>query len=170
MKTQELFFTHMQTPIGSLLLAGEEKCLHYLSFPEGKMSFGPDESWVQRDDILGEVRAQLKAYFAGELRKFDLPLKLSGTNFQNKTWQTLATIPFGQTRTYGWLAKAVGSPRASRAVGAANGANPIPIILPCHRVVGANGSLTGFGGGLPVKKYLLELEGVQSEADQMKLF
>jgi methylated-DNA-[protein]-cysteine S-methyltransferase len=101
---------------------------------------------------------QLKAYFAGKLREFDLPLAPQGTDFQQRVWLALLRIPYGATASYGDIARAVGEPGASRAVGAANGQNPVAIIIPCHRVIGANGTLTGYGGGLPNKKFLLELE------------
>jgi methylated-DNA-[protein]-cysteine S-methyltransferase len=106
-----------------------------------------------------EVRRQLAEYFAGERREFDLPLAPEGTSFERAVWGELAKIPFGETRSYGEIAQILGRPGAARAVGRANGANPIPIVVPCHRVIGADGSLTGFGGGLEVKSRLLELEG-----------
>jgi methylated-DNA-[protein]-cysteine S-methyltransferase len=106
-----------------------------------------------------ETVHQLRAYFAGKLRRFELPLDLHGTEFQLRVWRELEAIPFGETRSYSQIATAIGAPRAVRAVGAANGANPIPIVVPCHRVIGAAGTLVGYGGGLPLKKRLLELEG-----------
>src|SRR5271169_5480582 len=109
--------------------------------------------------VAAEAVRQLRAYFAGKLRRFDLPLDLQGTEFQLRVWRELETIPFGETRSYSQIATAIGAPRAVRAVGAANGANPIPIVVPCHRVIGAAGTLVGYGGGLPLKKRLLELEG-----------
>lgn len=109
--------------------------------------------------VLREAVRQLRAYFAGELREFRLLLDLQGTDFQKRVWRQLVTIPYGETRSYSQIAAAIGSPKAVRAVGAANGANPIPIVVPCHRVIGAGGSLVGYGGGLPLKKRLLELEG-----------
>jgi methylated-DNA-[protein]-cysteine S-methyltransferase len=109
--------------------------------------------------IAREALCQLQAYFAGQLRHFDLPLDLHGTDFQLKVWRELGRIPYGETRSYMQMATAIGTPRAVRAVGAANGANPIPIVVPCHRVIGASGKLVGYGGGLPLKKRLLELEG-----------
>jgi methylated-DNA-[protein]-cysteine S-methyltransferase len=105
-----------------------------------------------------EVKYQLDAYFAGELQDFDLPLLPTGTRFQERVWQALAEIPYGETWSYGELARHIGKPKASRAVGAANGINPIPVIIPCHRVIGSSGKLTGFGGGLETKQYLLKLE------------
>jgi methylated-DNA-[protein]-cysteine S-methyltransferase len=109
--------------------------------------------------VAAEAVRQLQAYFSGKLRRFDLPLDMQGTEFQLRVWRELAGIPFGETRSYSQIAIAIGSPRAIRAVGAANGANPIPIVVPCHRVIGATGTLVGYGGGLPLKKRLLELEG-----------
>jgi methylated-DNA-[protein]-cysteine S-methyltransferase len=112
--------------------------------------------------IAAEAIRQLRAYFAGELRRFDLPLDMQGTGFQLRVWRELEAIPFGETRSYSQVAAAIGAHRAVRAVGAANGANPIPIIVPCHRVIGAAGALVGYGGGLPLKKRLLELEGARA--------
>ncbi len=133
--------------------------LHYLSFPNSPKAFRPRSDWHQTDAPFSEVRRQLTAYFNGELRQFDLPLFLEGTVFQKSVWRHLSTILFGETQTYGQLAATIERPKASRAVGAANGSNPIAIILPCHRVIGGNGALTGFGGGLPTKEYLLTHEG-----------
>jgi methylated-DNA-[protein]-cysteine S-methyltransferase len=110
------------------------------------------------DPTLQESARQLTAYFAGNLREFDLPLDLQGTDFQLRVWRQLENIPFGEVRSYAQIAAAIGSPNAVRAVGAANGANPIPIVVPCHRVIGSSGKLVGYGGGLPLKKRLLELE------------
>ena len=121
---------------------------------------GPVEG--EREDhypILVELSRQLRAYFAGTLRQFDLPLDPRGTDFQQRVWRQLARIPYGETRSYSQIAEAIGAASAVRAVGAANGANPIPIVIPCHRVIGAGGKLVGYGGGLPLKKRLLELEG-----------
>ena len=109
-----------------------------------------------------EAVRQLRAYFAGQLRHFDLPLDLQGTDFQLRVWRELERIPYGETRSYSQIAAAIGAPQAVRAVGAANGANPIPIVVPCHRVIGAGGKLVGYGGGLPLKKRLLELEGARA--------
>src|SRR5450755_4374488 len=112
--------------------------------------------------IASEAARQLRAYFTGQLRRFDLPLDLQGTDFQLRVWRELERIPYGETRSYMQIAGAIGTPRAVRAVGAANGANPIPIVVPCHRVIGASGKLVGYGGGLPLKKRLLELEGARA--------
>ena len=164
-----LSYTFMESPIGSLLMAGDNEALHFLSFPSGHKAFGPRPDWYQSETPFAEVRRQLAAYFAGDLQAFDLSLHLSGTDFQNRVWRYLADIPFGETRTYGQIAADLGAPKASRAVGAANGNNPLPIILPCHRVIGANGKLTGFGGGLPTKAYLLRHEGVLPEEANAQL-
>ncbi|MBN9890041.1 methylated-DNA--[protein]-cysteine S-methyltransferase [Salipiger abyssi] len=153
-----LYYCHTDSPVGPLLLAGDHDSLHFLSFPEGHKAFGPRPEWAFSEAPFAEVRRQLDAYFAGTLRQFDLPLTLSGTAFQNRVWRLLATIPYGETTSYGALARQLETPSASRAVGAANGNNPLPVILPCHRVIGSSGALTGFGGGLPVKKFLLQHE------------
>jgi methylated-DNA-[protein]-cysteine S-methyltransferase len=156
-------FSFIQTPIGQLLAAKDgDGALTQLHFAGAE---APDE-WVRDDSAFGDVIAQLRAYFDGDLREFDLPLAPSGTPFQQRVWRTLLTIPYGETRSYANIADAIGKPSACRAVGAANGANPIPIVIPCHRVIGSSGALTGFGGGIDVKRRLLALEG----ADAMPLF
>ena len=156
-----LAYTTLASPIGCLLLAGNERGLHLLYFQNGRRTRAPQPHWMEDKQLFREVIAQLKAYFAGELRDFALPLVLQGTEFQLAVWRLLQHIPYGGTTSYGALARALGSPEAARAVGLANGSNPIPIIVPCHRVIGSNGDLTGFGGGLPIKKRLLELESTQ---------
>ena len=146
--------TVLDTPIGPLGLVASDSVLQGVTFHGGRLrSEG-------RSPVLDEAARQLDAYFAGELVAFDLPLELQGTDFQRQCWLALATIPYGQTVSYGEQARrlGLGSDKA-RAVGAANGQNPLPIVLPCHRVIGSDGSLTGFGGGLHVKRFLLELEG-----------
>jgi methylated-DNA-[protein]-cysteine S-methyltransferase len=156
---EALRFTYYESPVGRLLLAGDDAALHTLSFPGGHKAFGPKPEWRRAEAPFAEAKRQLAAYFGGELQGFDLPLAFSGTAFQNKVWRALLQIPYGETRSYGWLAARIGRPSASRAVGAANGANPLPVIVPCHRVIGASGALTGFGGGIETKKHLLDLEG-----------
>ena len=139
------------------LIAGDIG-IRAIQFLEGRDQPG---NWGQREDshpLLVETGKQLAAYFAGLLREFDLPLEMQGTDFQMRVWSRLRQIPYGETRSYGDLARALGTPAAVRAVGAANGANPIAIVVPCHRVIGSNGTLTGYGGGIPLKKRLLELE------------
>lgn len=159
MKNIPLSYTWLETPVGRLLLAGDTGSLHFLSFPGGHKAFGPQPEWHLSDSPFGEVKRQLLAYFDGRLQAFDLPLTLHGTDFQKRVWRRLRTIPFGRTTTYGALARGIDAPKSSRAVGAANGANPLPVIIPCHRVIGANGALTGFGGGIETKRFLLKLEG-----------
>jgi methylated-DNA-[protein]-cysteine S-methyltransferase len=157
----DLAYTYVGSPIGNLLLAGDGVRLHLISFPGGSRTRKPETSWRRDDAIFRSVSEQLKAYFAREVREFTVPLQLTGTTFQKTVWQALLTIPFGETSSYGALAKKIGFSSGNRAVGAANGANPIPIIIPCHRVIGANGSLTGFGGGIDTKRYLLQHEESQ---------
>lgn len=151
-------YHYYDSPIGSLLLAGDDDQLSLLGFPGGSMARRHETDWREDAAPFTEVIRQLDAYFGGELTQFDLPLAPEGTEFQRQVWSALQEIPFGETWSYGQLAERVGRPKAARAVGAANGVNPIPVIIPCHRVVGANGKLTGFGGGLPTKQYLLSLE------------
>lgn len=147
------------SPIGPLLLAGED-ALSRISFPTGDRTVRPDPAWQHDPSAFTIARDALDAYFDGERNAFDhVPLELIGTEFQCLVWRALAHIPYGETTTYGALAAIIGRPKAVRAVGAANGANPLPLILPCHRVIGTNGTLTGFGGGLPLKERLLDLEG-----------
>jgi methylated-DNA-[protein]-cysteine S-methyltransferase len=149
-----LIYTYVDTPIGSILIAGDGNAIIETYFAGAQ----PKPDWIRDDDGLREAADQLCAYFAGERQSFDLPLAPRGTDFQLSIWNALQRIPYGQTTTYSTIAQRIGRPAAIRAVGAANGANPIPIIIPCHRVIGANGSLTGFGGGLDVKRQLLALE------------
>jgi methylated-DNA-[protein]-cysteine S-methyltransferase len=148
--------TVVDTPIGQLVLMGEDNRLTQLEFidsPRVKCEGTRD------DRAFGDARAQLDAYFAGELRQFDFAMDPRGTDFQRRVWDALLRIPYGTTTTYGQLAAELGVPRAHRAVGAANGRNPIAIVIPCHRLIGASGSLTGYGGGLDRKRWLLDLEG-----------
>lgn len=152
------YFTYLDSTIGELLLAGNGEALELLGFPEGKMRLRHQEDWTEDASVFTAAIDQLRAYFAGELQDFDLSLAPEGTQFQCAVWDALTHIPYGETRSYIDIAQAVGSPKASRAVGAANGQNPIPIIIPCHRVIGKSGALVGFGGGLPTKVQLLDLE------------
>lgn len=154
-----LEYTYMDSPIGQLMLVGEGEVLHYLSFPSGKMYFKPKPYWDYHAAAFKQARHQIDAYFAGQLKKFDVVLAPSGTEFQMQVLGALQKIPFGQMRSYKDIAHAIGRPKSMRAVGAANARNPIPLIIPCHRVVGADGSLTGFGGGIDTKAFLLRLEG-----------
>lgn len=156
-----LAYTTIESVIGPLLLAGDSAGLHVVYFMNGRRPKSPGPDWTEDKKPFKEVISQLKAYFNGKLRDFDLPLVLNGTDFQLQVWRRLQQIPYGETTSYGALARELGSPEAARAVGLANGSNPIPIIIPCHRVIGSNGDLTGFGGGIPIKRKLLELESKQ---------
>ncbi len=150
----------MKSPVGALIIAGSEAELHFILFASGKRGSGTHPDWEkQMSAVLRETMNQLNAYFGKRLTRFDLPLSPAGTLFQIEVWEELVRIPYGHVISYGELAKRIGRPSASRAVGAANGANPIPIVIPCHRVIGGNGSLTGYGGGLAIKTALLQLEG-----------
>ncbi|MNG72625.1 Methylated-DNA--protein-cysteine methyltransferase [compost metagenome] len=157
-------FTFMPSPVGTLTLVARGECLAAVLWEEereNRVRLGP----LHRDEhcpVLVETARQLNEYFAGTRRHFELAIDFAGTDFQRQVWAALLTIPFGETRSYGEIARQIGNPSAVRAVGAANGRNPISIIAPCHRVIGASGSLTGFAGGLQAKQYLLALEGRQS--------
>jgi methylated-DNA-[protein]-cysteine S-methyltransferase len=157
-----MYYCYLPTPIGDLLLAGERDSLSLVGFPEGAMRRDPDSDWIYNEQPFEEVRKQLTEYFAGERTEFDVPLSLHGTEFQLQVLEELKRIPYGETTSYGDIAKRIGRPKAVRAVGAANGRNPIPIIVPCHRVIGSSGHLTGFGGGLEAKTALLRLEAENS--------
>ncbi len=157
----QISYSWFESPVGPLLLAGSKAGLQLISFAGGDRAKSVDPAWRLDNSAFVEVIQQLQSYFAGERKSFDLSLLLEGTDFQKTVWTALRKIPYGETISYKKLAEMVGNPRAVRAVGAANGANSIPIIIPCHRVIGNDGSLTGFGGGLPLKKRLLELESRQ---------
>ncbi|MFC6841421.1 methylated-DNA--[protein]-cysteine S-methyltransferase [Xanthomonas theicola] len=158
MTEQRLHYDTFATPIGELTVAVGEDGVRHILFPENRYDARGRADWIRDAAPVREARAQLLAYFAGDRAEFELPLAPRGTAFQCRVWQALAEIPFGSTWSYAQLARHIGQPRAVRAVGAANGRNPLPIVLPCHRVIGANGTLTGFGGGLPLKAALLALE------------
>lgn len=151
-------YTHVPSPIGELLLVGDETHLRGVYMPPHR--WGPEvtDDWQRADEPFAAVRDQLEAYFAGERRDFDLPLAAEGTPFRQRVWAALREIPYGETWSYGQLADHIGQPTAARAVGLANGRNPLSIIVPCHRVIGANRSLTGYGGGLDRKQALLAHE------------
>lgn len=155
-----MFYSEYESPVGTLLLAADEQGLRLVKFPENKRKPSVQADWIPSERHLRDATQQLEEYFAQDRRTFDLPLAPTGTAFQLGVLDQLLKIPYGETRTYEEIAIELGRPKAVRAVGAANGRNPIPIIIPCHRVIGKDGSLTGFGGGLPTKSYLLELEGV----------
>ena len=153
-----MYYCYVDTPIGELLLAGTENALSLIGFPKGSMRRDPGPDWIFKEEPIEKVRQQLREYFEGKRREFDIPLSLAGTDFQLSVWHELREIPYGTTVSYGEVAKRIDNPKAVRAVGAANGRNPIPIIVPCHRVIGSHGDLTGFGGGLDTKEALLRLE------------
>ncbi|MEU5897617.1 methylated-DNA--[protein]-cysteine S-methyltransferase [Streptomyces venezuelae] len=166
----ERLHTVVDSPYGPLTLVATDGVLSGLYMTEQRHR-PPEETFGDRDPApFGEAISQLEAYFAGELTEFDVPLRLDGTPFQRLVWDELRRIPYGMTRTYGELAEALGKPNASRAVGLANGKNPIGVIVPCHRVIGANGSLTGYGGGLDRKQRLLAFEGGTGGAAEDALF
>lgn len=154
-----MYWHEIESPVGPLLLSGDGRALHGLHFNGGPRPLCPAPDWQADARPFASVVRQLQEYFAGERRDFDLPLAPQGTAFQLQVWQVLRAIPYGATISYAELARRVGNAKASRAVGLANGRNPLPVIVPCHRVIGADGSLTGFGGGLPIKRRLLALEG-----------
>jgi methylated-DNA-[protein]-cysteine S-methyltransferase len=151
-------YTHIASPLGDLLAVRDEVGITGLYLPTGKHPVSVHPDWERDDNAFDDLRAQLDEYFAGTRQEFDLPLHASGTAFQKKVWSALVDIPYGETTSYGKTAAAVGVPDAARAVGLANGQNPISIVVPCHRVVGADGSLTGYGGGLDAKRWLLSHE------------
>jgi methylated-DNA-[protein]-cysteine S-methyltransferase len=149
------FYSLLPHPTGVLSLIATDDGLEQIRFDA---TFPEDAVHAGSHPVLVETERQLNAYFARDLREFDLPLDMKGTPFQIRVWRALLKIPYGETRSYAQQARVVGAPDAVRAVGAANGRNPIPIVVPCHRVIGSNGKLTGFGGGLPLKRWLLDLE------------
>jgi methylated-DNA-[protein]-cysteine S-methyltransferase len=155
-------YCYVDSPIGQLLLTSDGESLTGLYMGTPSKSPQLDSDWAEKPNAapLSEVARQLEQYFAGNRKVFDLPLKMEGTEFQKRVWRQLTKIPFGETWSYGQLAKRLENPNGSRAVGLANGRNPIAVIVPCHRVIGADGSLTGFGGGIPRKQWLLSHEGI----------
>lgn len=153
-----MYYAMYASPIGDLLLAGTEGALQMIGFPQGDKARRAAPTWQRRDGLFADAARQLAEYFAGARRDFDLALAPQVTEFQASVLAALRRIPYGETRTYTEIASAIGKPAAVRAVGAANGRNPLPIVVPCHRVIGKNGDLTGFGGGLQTKRFLLDLE------------
>ena len=158
------FFCEIPTPIGPLLLTGDEEGLRGISFQSGLHPAAVDPGWRRSREPFEGIIAELDDYFAGKRTRFETPIAPRGTPFQLAVWSRVRAIPYGETATYAEIARGVGRPDAFRAVGAANGSNPIPIVIPCHRVVGSDGSLTGFGGGLPTKRALLSLEARHASA------
>ncbi|WP_416666490.1 methylated-DNA--[protein]-cysteine S-methyltransferase [Egbenema bharatensis] len=157
-----IYFTVYDSPLQSLRLVSDGRSLIGLYMMSENHPFTPQPDWLEDDAVVPfpAAKQQLSAYFAGTLTEFDLPLQLQGTPFQQRVWAALQTIPYGSTLSYGELAQKIGQPKASRAVGLANGRNPVSIIVPCHRVIGANGKLTGYGGGVERKQWLLNHERV----------
>lgn len=153
-----MVYDYFDSPVGQLLLAADADGLRHIGFEVGRHPVWIGDDWARDATPFAAARAQLSAYFAGELKEFDLPLAPRGSTFQLGVWEQLRRIPYGATISYGELAQRIGDASAARAVGAANGQNPLPIVVPCHRVIGADGSLTGFGGGIATKKFLLEHE------------
>ena len=156
----------MKSPVGELLIAADDAAVRLIGFREGRHPGKVAEGWRPGGPLVAEAMRQLDEYFDGRRRRFDLPLAPSGTPFQLRAWKALQKIPYGATRSYGEQARAMGQPRAVRAVGAANGRNPIAIVIPCHRVIGGDGGLTGYGGGLDVKRFLIELERRSMNAER----
>jgi len=166
-----MLYQHIDSPVGLLLLAGDADGLKIIGFSDGKDKIAVDPAWEHRVNCFPDGQSQLAEYFQGRRRSLHLKLSPSGTDFQLAVLAVLQTIPVGETRSNLDIAKQIGRPKAVRAVGAANGRNPLPIVIPCHRVIGADGRLTGFGGGLEARRFLLELEGVTiTEGLQGSLF
>ena len=161
-----MLYTTFDSPIGELLAVGDDRALHGLYMQEGRTGTAVRSDWEPADEPFASVRAQLADYFAGRRTAFDVPLAMTGSPFQRRVWRALQEIPYGETLSYGELARRIGIPSASRAVGVANGHNPVAVIVPCHRVIGADGSLTGYGGGLARKRFLLELEAGVLQLDR----
>jgi methylated-DNA-[protein]-cysteine S-methyltransferase len=169
--TTTVLYSSIDSPLGHLCVRGDGQFVTGLFMPAHKSWQGPDAAWRRSDTTFTEVREQLTEYFAGERRQFDIPLKLTGTPFQRRVWRELAEIPFGETITYAQLAQRIGQPTASRAVGHANARNPVSILVPCHRVIGSDGKLTGYAGGVDNKRWLLDWErrAITAKAPRMPL-
>ena len=153
-----MYYDIIDTPIGRILLVGNGEALIRVGLPDARHPLPVAPEWRRDRTALAEARAQFEAYFDGVRIDFDLRLAPEGSAFQRRVWDALCDIPYASTISYAELARRIGNPKASRAVGLANGANPLAIVVPCHRVIGADGSLTGYGGGLPAKRFLLDLE------------
>jgi methylated-DNA-[protein]-cysteine S-methyltransferase len=159
------YWQEFDSPVGPLLLAGTAQALGLVHFQAGPRPLRPAKEWCHGAEPFVRVQAQLGEYFCGARHTFELPLAPQGTPFQLKVWRALCAIPYGETLSYGELARRLGLVNGARAVGLANGANPLPIVVPCHRVIGSDGTLTGFGGGLHIKRSLLALEGAACAVD-----
>ncbi len=162
MSPAQTVYTTLESPIGELLLLGDGRALRGLHMQQGRRPIEIGAAWERSAEPFADVQAQLLEYFAGERTMFDTPLATGGSSFERRVWRALREIPYGETISYGELARRIGQPSAARAVGLANARNPIAVIVPCHRVIGANGTLTGYGGGLERKRILLELESGQA--------
>jgi len=158
MLMEHVYYRYAGSPLGSLLLAGNDAGLMWILLPRERVPHAPRPDWEYSEDLFIEASRQLDAYFEGRLTSFDLSLSPQGTPFQQSVWSELRAVPYGETVSYGEIARRIGAPKAVRAVGTANGKNPLPIVIPCHRVIGSDGKLTGYGGGLPMKEFLLALE------------
>ena len=161
--TKEIIqYTILDSPVGPLCIAGDSHSVLLIGFSQGRRAVTPCANWRRDHALYPEARHQIAEYFAGTRTRLELAFRLIGTPFQKSVWQALLEIPYGKTTTYRNLAEVLGRPKAARAVGGANGANPLPIVVPCHRAVGSSGALTGFGGGLEAKRFLLDLEARDS--------
>ena len=155
-------YTIVDSLAGDLVIYGTESCLMGVGFLRARDWTKERETWIERPEVFGEIISQLQSYFSGKLKRFEMPISFAGTEFQQSVYRQLLNIPYGETRSYSDIAEAIGNKKAVRAVGHANSKNPIAIIVPCHRVIGQDGSLTGFAGGIEVKKMLLKLENAMS--------
>lgn len=167
--SEPIYYTFMPSPVGAFLVAGTDRVLCRTAFSESEQFVLGDE-WVEDAAPLAYAVEPLQSYFNGELTEFNVPLRMDGSEFQVAVWKALMDVPYGKTASYGDIAHALGKPGASRAVGGANNSNHIPIIIPCHRIIGADGSMTGFGGGMKNKEILLKLEGISVPSEQLDLF
>ena len=169
-KGKKMFYDYLKTDlVGTLTLVADEKGLRYINFQTARYPVNLEQDWKHKPIFFTETKAQLNAYFNGDLNAFDLPLAPMGTDFQKRVWQMLQKIPYGTVTSYLWVAEQIGNPKAVRAVGGANGKNPLPVIIPCHRVIGSNGSLTGFGAGLDIKKRLIKLENAFTTLEKLTM-
>jgi len=155
-------YTIVESPVGDLIIYGTESCLMGVGFLSARDWTNEREAWVEQPEAFREITSQLQGYFSGTLKRFEMPISLSGTEFQQSVYRQLINIPYGETRSYSDIAEAIGNKKAVRAIGNANSKNPIAIVVPCHRVIGRDGSLTGFAGGIDAKKILLRLENAGS--------
>lgn len=165
----QIYYDYISGPVGQFLIAGTETALHFTGFTTEYQQRPPKDDWKRDNVPLRYAIPAFEAYFAGEFIEFNVPIAPKGTSFQMEVWQALQAIPYGQTASYGDIAKKLGKPGASRAVGGANNKNHLPVIIPCHRIIGADGSMTGFGSGIEAKIKLLKLEGHETEPNQLSL-